>query len=198
MKTLYGLLILCCALFVGWSVKGCRSKPPIPIVQNVGQDDTIQHYKDAYGTEHTTRLMEVNNYAALYAEHTHMLDSLKKRLHLRDKQLQDMSQVLSQATGHVETVLDPYYIHDTINGEVSTREAQLFNWHDAYTSISGVIDRDNVSIDYDVQMPVTTTKYWRRKHTFCGIGWGKKIYYIDAFSDNPNVHISGLTGFKVN
>lgn len=200
MKALYSLLVLVAIIAGTLYFKGCfAKKEKVPAVQYVNPlTDTVRHYKDLYGTEHAQIQAELNNHAAIDATHRQMIDSLLKRIHLKDKQLQDMSEVVASASGSFQAPLQSVIIHDTINGQPEDVKAKSFTWSDEYMHESGIVYPDRIDVSYAMQLSFTTTSYWKRKHHLLNIGWGKKIYYLDASCPNPNVSITGLRAIKIN
>jgi len=200
MKTIYSLFVLIAIVAGTLYFKGCFAKKEnAPITQYVNPlVDTVKHYKDLYGTEHAQIQAEFNTHEAIDAMHKQMIDSLLKRIHLKDKQLQDMSEVTALASGSFDAPLQPIIIHDTVNGIPEAITATSFEWHDDYLSETGTVYDNHISVEYSMNLTFTTTSYWKHKHHFLNIGWGKKIYYLDASCPNQNVSITGLRAIKIN
>lgn len=197
MRYLLGLLALCLALYAGWNVKGCfTKKEKAPVVQVVNPlTDTLKHWKDSYGVLQAQVAMEIESRQNIETRYKQKYDSICKRLHLKDKQLEDMSQVIAQANGYFEAPLQ--IVHDTVTGQVIAG-VRAFNWSDPWTHITGIVDSEKVNVNYSVALNFSTASSWTRKHHFGRIGWGKKIYSFNAWCDNPNISITGLKAIKIN
>lgn len=178
-----------------FAYKGCKKNEFRKQATQVAsvQYDSVKHWHDLWNTEHATKELIQGEKKVLDLFYKHRIDSLAKRLHLRDKQIQDMTEVLMRAEGSYTTDVEYITVHDTIPGLAPDWSGMNFEWHDKYLKTTGFVDSSKAVVFYSIDVPVHITTYWKRKWFL-----GKKRYYIDGFSPNPNVKILGLTGIKIN
>lgn len=196
MKTLY---IVCLALLMGggltFALKKCTKKEPVTQLPHV--EDSSRYYKDQYGAEHAVNQQIIGNRKDLELFYNKRIDSLCKRISIKQKQLKDMAKLMAQVHGSFVAPLRPVAksatIHDTIPGEPTAWEGSRFNWQDSFLTVNGFVNDYEVKAFYSMEMPISITTYWKRRWFL-----GKKRYYIDGFSSNNNVHLTGLSGVKIN
>lgn len=155
--------------------------------------DSVRYWRDLWNAEHATRQVIEGDRETLHLVYGRKMDSLSKRLHLKQKQLQDMTEVLVRAQGQVVTVPVPDERRDTVNGVEYVYRGHSFVWQDGYMKMDGYVDSAIAKVNYSIDVEVNVTKYWKRRWFL-----GRKRRYIDAYCDNPNVKIIGLTAIKVN
>jgi hypothetical protein len=151
--------------------------------------DSVRYWRDRTGQEHASKKLAQADYEQLIDLYRHDIDSVSARLSIRPKQITGIGEASTNDSGRFISVLTPVYIHDTVE-KSAPRKAYVFSHSDRWLTIRGEIDTD-VSINYLVRDSITITTYWKRK-------WfgGKKEYYIDGYSANPNCSVYGLTGIK--
>lgn len=165
---------------------GTKKEPTVKV-------DSIAYWRDQFNREHAkTSQIEITDKSQLPASMQGEYDSLLKLYRLKDKNLQEYTKALIEARGHVDARL--IAIHDTFNSNsTDTIVGDLaFDYRDRYMDMSGVVEADSVHINYAVEAPITVTQYWKRKWFL-----GSKQYFIDGYSDNPNVHISNLHEVRI-
>lgn len=211
MKWILGFLILASVVCATLYFDGCfHKKAKAPDVQYIDPlADTVRHYKDLYQTEHAQVQIEINSHAAENAMHRQLVDSIIKADGIKYKQLQSYSKMTMHAGGGFTVPLIPLGGNTAqVSGEDSDNSYTIapnglpdireFTWGDGFMHVTGIVFPDSVNITWSLDESFTTTSYWKRKHHFLGIGWGKKIYYFDATCNNPNVSITGLKAIKIN
>lgn len=196
-------------LFAIIATRSCiKHKEQVATITNIGAQvkDATRHYTDTYGTDHGQKDVQQGNIDALRVFYADKIDSLCKRLNIKQKQLQDMADVIAESNGHGETSVRVIRITDTIPGLPAGFQGKGFTYTDTGVVISGYIQEDSTIYPdslkaiciYSVSLPISTTIYWRRKHSFLKLfRWGKKKYTVDAFSENRNVTIKSITAIKV-
>lgn len=186
-------IILAGSVFFG--IKSCNTShkevKDMTAIGSVIQYDSVKHYRDLWGADHAVVVQQQGDMKALRAFYAKQLDSVKYRAHLKDKQLQDVYDLLAKAEGKVITVV--HAIHDTIPGTDTPFTGQYFTWKDGNMHMSGYVDSNKATVFYSMDLRLGVTTYWKRRWFL-----GKKRYYVDAFSPNKNIHIYGLTGLKIN
>ena len=192
--TQIGLAVLITAL-LAVCYEGCqhlrKENKDLHTVGRQLQYDSVRHYRDLYGKERAVTSLQQGSIATLKAFHGRELDSVLTKLRLREKQLSSMSTVLAQAQGRIVTNTE--YVHDTIPGTDIAFNGQYFTYDDSCLALAGYVDSNRAIIDYSFSIKLDVATYWRRKWFL-----GRKRYYIDAGSPQSNIHITGLSGYKVN
>ncbi len=151
-------------------------------IVEVKQDSTT-YWKDLYGQEHARKIQSEANYSSLQLVHRDLLDSIQVRTGVKDDDLQGVTAAGSVAAGKVRPIVDTIYLPD------STRLFKL-SYNDRWLDLSGIVGQDPV-IDYRFTDSIVFTSY--RKRT----GFLKRQTYVDGYSLNPNVRITGITGIRV-
>jgi hypothetical protein len=200
MKYLVSLIAIIGCIAGTLYFKGCLTKKEkTPVVQYINPlADTVKHYHDMYNIAHAQVEQEVNNVAAMSILHKQFIDSLCHQLGIKDKELQSANKMMASMRGQFYAPLHTITVHDTVNGNDEIVTAKKFAWNDDYMQESGLVYDDHIDVNYSMQLSFTTTSYWKRKHHFLNVGWGKKIYYLDASCPNENVLITGLQAIKIN
>lgn len=195
----YSILIVALIFLTGGAmiVKKCGAQKEKKQVTQIAQikKDSTEHYRDLWNTEHAKRLVIQGDAKTLNVFYADKFDSICKRLRIKEKQLKDISEVVAQSKGTFVTPLQSYTVTptDTPTGLPIGWTGKTFNWQDSFLHETGFIDSSNIYVTYSMNLPITITNYWKRRWFL-----GKKRYYIDGYSDNPNVTIQGLTGIKIN
>lgn len=188
---IFALSVIIVALIcTGLVLKSCRDKP-LKQVQQIAthQSDSTRYYRDLWGAEHANRLLVEGDRKVIQALYQSRIDSVCRRLGLREKQIQDMASVIATDAGSFTAPVQPdtMTIHDTL------REGLAFKWNDDYLHMAGFVDSSSAYVSYDIEIPINLTTYWKRRWLL-----GRKRYYIDGYSNNPRVHLAGLSGIKIN
>lgn len=133
--------------------------------------DSTTYWKDKYGTEHISRLTAETNTAAS----RQLYDSVKNRI---KNNPQTITAVGTTTTGTITPQIDTIYLND------STTEYN-FKYNDHWLSLDGTIGKQPI-INYRVTDSIIITTCKKNKAT-----------YIDGYSLNPNVHLTGITNLKL-
>lgn len=151
------------------------------------RSDSLQHYKDAYGTEHAQLSEARANTAGLRQMYGSYIDTLTARLDIKEKQLQAFATIGTQTTGSVQLAI-------TKEASDAGDTVRRFSYSDRWLDVTGAVyDAPHLSqLTYAIRDSLTYTSYWRRTWFL-----GRKSYYIDAYSLNPATTITGLTGARV-
>lgn len=176
-----GLLLLVILL----AVRTCSRQVEEKVEQRevfVQREDSLQHYKDAYGREHAVRIQSQAAIETVGFVYRDEIDSLKAALDIKEKQLQSFALVGLQNQGDIRPVLERLP-GDTCNYRLSYR--------DEWMELSGVT-APTPAIHYRMTDSLIVTTYWKRKWLL-----GRKQTYIDAYSLNPHVTVKGLTGVRI-
>lgn len=197
MKNLIYLILVCVGIVLtALCLHTCRNAHNFKEVRQqaaIHRYDSVRYWRDRWNTEHAVVADIRGELATVKVLEGRKLDSVCKRLHLREKQLKDMSEVLVRAQGRITEVPYPVYIPYRDSG----RAVLAFDWADEYLEMRGWIDSNMVQVDYAMTLKINTASYWRRKHPWAWI-LSKKRYYFDGWCDNPAVTIKGLKSIKIN
>lgn len=167
--------------FAGFKIASC-GKDKKPVIQELSFKDSTRHYRDLWKIAHAQVMLEIETRQQADKQHLQKEDSLCRQLKIRKKEIVYVQGETVQVQGKVKTVL----LHDTLNRAV-------FSYDDSTINIFGEATDTTLSLQYQVFLNLQTAVYWKRRWFL-----GKKIYYIDAFSKQKDVFITGLKGFKVN
>ena len=171
-------------------LKSCGSKEMREVVQITShENDSARYYRDLWGAEHVSRLLAEGDRRVIAALYKGRMDSVCRRLGLKEKQLQDMASVVARDSGGFVAPVrrDSLMVHDTL------RDGLSFHWADDYINVGGFVDTGSAYVTYNIVVPISISTYWKRRWLL-----GRKRYFIDGYSDNPYVHLSGISGIKIN
>lgn len=193
---LIAVLSLLSLLFVAFEYNGCKKKKKLKEVKNAIQlsTDSSKYWKDQYGQEHIQKQQLIASKETLDFLYKGYIDSVSTLLKIKNKQISELVKINIEYSGKGSTQIK----HDTIRTTDSFYVQQSFNWRDEYFNIDGILFNDTISLKYTGEIPINYTSFWKRKHKLLGIKYGRKIYYIDVYSTNKSVKLSGLQHIKVN
>ena len=180
---IFSLLILIAAL----SLKTCfRKQKENAILKDIVEirQDSTQFWKDKFNTEHAEKRIIEGNLATLQVVYHDLIDSVQNRLNIKNSN--DLQSTLTAGTA-ASGVIHPTV--DTVLNSDSTKEFR-FRFNDRWLDLSGIIG-DRPVISYRFSDSVVFTTYSKRVSMF------KKETYIDGYSLNPNVKISGIVGIRI-
>lgn len=192
------LLIFC--LVCLFAVKSCKNKKKLIQSENIAvhQFDSVKYFNDLYNNEHANVEQLSASKDVITAFFSKKIDSISKELNIKKKQIKGITNSSLVVSDRVITKTN--YIHDTTiaEQELINWSGYYFTWADTFATINGYVDSFNTQVVYSINVPLTYTKYWKRKHKFLGIRFGRKIYFMDAFSENKQVHIKNLKDIQIN
>ena len=187
--------VACIIAGIAAFIKGCHAQKEVKTIERaaiVGYD-SVKHYRDLYDTDHAQREQVIADKQAADILFRQEMDSVCKRLDINRKQLQTMEKMLAEAKGSFTTPVQTVTVHDTIPGMPVGWSGKKFEWVDDYMTMAGYVDSQKATIFYDMTLPININTYWKRRWFL-----GRKRYYVDGYSSNPSVHITGLSGVKIN
>jgi hypothetical protein len=176
---------------------GCKAKQRLKDVkENIAIEQTpIIKYLDPDSEEHARQFVELGDLHVAEAVHAKEIAELRHKLGIKAKQIEGFQSTVLQLQGQINTPLQPVVIHDTVTGQ--DRTVRTFEYSDQWIQFSGIVDTSDIHINYLGTIPLNISTYWRRKHKFLGIKFGRKVHFVDATSANPNIDITGLKSFKI-
>lgn len=155
--------------------------------------DSTEHYKDRFGTEHARAEELQGNVTVLRVTNAAELDTAKKRDNLKDREVVALQHALMIEQGHFKSQV--VEVHDTIHipGQpVVIEGGTMFSFADSTISEVCETEGDTVSCRYTLAVPVYLAEYWKRPGLL-----KPKCYYVDGYSTVPDVKIKGLDGVRV-
>lgn len=187
LKYLAIVLIAAAAICAFFGMRGCKENAALlkeheSILKM--QSDTIRYYRDHAGREHAMRMTAEASLSTLKAHYGRAIDSITRAIGVKPKQVDRITTVGTQAEGKVTVRVDTVIVGD------SSTQYHL-QYADRWLYLDGVFDGD-LHLNYLFEDSIVLSEYWRRKWLL-----GRKQYYIDGYSLNPNVHITGLSSVRV-
>jgi hypothetical protein len=139
----------------------------------VTQDSTV-YWKDKYNTEHISKM------AGSIQEPSALLSAVKSQMKQQTKQkdIGDITSLSSTTSRSFYPKVDTVYLSDSTT-------AYKFSFHDQWLDLNGEIGKEPV-INYRFTDSIIITAYQQHKKT-----------YVDAYSLNPNVHLTGITALRM-
>lgn len=182
------LLITVIAAIILLKVKGCadKKKAATTVEQVVkSKTDTARQWKDDTGRQHAEKEIVTADLALIKAGYDREIDSLTAILRIKEKQLQAYAGISTITSGSVIPLVNTVIL-DSGHGCRSD-----FSYSDCWIDLSGTVGPASV-INYLVRDSLAVTTYNRPGGLF---GTDKTL--IDVYSLNPNVRVTGLSGFQV-
>ncbi|GAA3941021.1 hypothetical protein GO495_09445 [Chitinophaga oryziterrae] len=136
---------------------------------NITQDSVV-YWKDKYNTEHIRKV------AGSLQQPSALLNTVKSQT--KQNNVQEVTAIGTAASGSLHPTVDTVYLSD------STKAYKL-RFHDSWLDLSGEIGKEPV-INYRFTDSIIITAYQQHKTT-----------YVDAYSRNPNVHLTGITALRM-
>lgn len=161
-------------------------------------------WTDKDGNRHTTKEVVTVDADVAKALYKREFDSVCRLLNITRKQLVNISKIDAYGQGSFTAPIDTIVIHDTIDALPVEIKMQHFIWQDSFAKIEGYIQQatdttsDTVKCYWSVKVPIDYSIYWERKHKFLFIRYGRKLYYVDVISENPNIEFLNLKTIQVN
>ncbi|MEX6689234.1 hypothetical protein QTN47_17120 [Danxiaibacter flavus] len=177
------LLILCLVLSLQTCFKKVQQVSDLKDVVNASQD-TVKKWKDKAGNEHAQKVLVTADVSLLKAVYQKQIDSITDLLNIKQSQLEAYTGVSLKNSGSIRPKVDTITLVD------SSKEYQI-SYSDRWLSLSGKLGKDPL-INYAFTDSLTVTVYHKRKNLF-----SRSQTYIDVVSLNPNVTVTGLTGFRI-
>lgn len=182
-------LIIVIAILIAiafFAVRGCKTQKEktaeISDIVSI-KADTVAHWQDEQSRDHgTTRLSEAD-IVTLKQYYPALVDSLRRMLRIKDKQLQAVHAVSVITAGEVRP------IHDTVR--IGDSSYNRWSYAGRFLRFEGIAT-DPPVVRYETFDSLIVTTYWKRKNIF-----SRKEVFVDAVSLNPNARISGMTSLRV-
>ncbi|MEX6691264.1 hypothetical protein QTN47_27390 [Danxiaibacter flavus] len=189
MKQQYERLIIVALLIIiaVFALQTCfRKEKQVTDLKQVvsAKQDTLKHYKDEAGHEHGQKVLAEADMSLLKVEYQKQIDSVTELLKIKESQLAFYTGFSTESSGSIKPRVDTVFMPD------STREFNI-DFSDRWMSLNGRIGKSS-NINYRITDSLTVTVYSKKKNFLSSL-----TTYIDVFSMNPNVKVTGLTGFKI-
>jgi hypothetical protein len=130
----------------------------------------VVYWKDKYNTEHISKM------AGIIQEPSAFLNAIKSQT--KQKDVQEVTAIGTAASGFIHPTVDTVYLSDSTT-------AYKLRFQDRWLDLTGEIGKEPV-INYRFTDSIIITAYQKHKRT-----------YVDAYSLNPNVHLTGITALRI-
>lgn len=147
------------------------------------KNDSVIYFRDLFYTEHATRQVVEADLLSIKAHYSATMDSIKKRTGIKDKDIEAITAVSTATSGKITPVVDTLRSLDSTTG-------YRLSYHDDWIKLQGEIGK-TPTISYLLKDSLIFTTYQKR------IGLFRKATYLDGYSLNPAVHISGVTAIQI-
>lgn len=145
-------------------------------------------YTDKGGTKHTEKQTTVADLETLKSVYQKQIDSLTDLLNAKQRELDYVTGISTEATGKVKPKIDTVYLE---RGGKTVAQTSV-SYSDKWLTFKGVVDNDS-SWSYHYRDSIILVSYYKKS----GFLKLHSQLYIDGFSLNPNSKISGLTTYSV-
>lgn len=177
-----GLLLLVIN-YLGWRLYNSRQtesngKNIVAII-----NDSTSYFRDLFYTEHATRQVVEADLLSIKAHYSATMDSIKKRTGIKEKDILAVTAVSTATSGKITPVVDTLRSLDSTTG-------YRLSYQDDWLKLQGEIGK-TPTISYLLKDSLIFTTYQKR------IGLFRKATYLDGYSLNPAVHISGVTAIQI-
>lgn len=206
---LFGWIIVAAiAVAVIFRVSSCMNEPKVSKENRTAKPTDTVNYKDLYKSEHL-RVVQLQSENALSKL---QMDTLRDRLSIKDKQLKSYQKTKVQILGgSVTGKLDSVGVITKVKTDSATGKTDTIS-HDVWVAeikdnvISGtatvIPDLKTVTLTYEpIEIQINHAEIWKRRNMW-GVKFlpciGRKIYYVDAWIDNPLFKVIGLESYQIN
>lgn len=197
------IMLIVVGLYAIYATKSCRHQ----VIENntlieaiKDKEAKIVYYKDQTGKEHA----RVNQVTASKKQIEFLfkgkLDSVSKELNIKSKQITDYIQVINSTAGKFTSKVDTFFTPGVVvkiqgkDSIVKTIDYLGTNYKDAWLDFKAKIKNGTFEGQYTIKDSLELVSYWKRTGF---LGLGKKDYFIDISSKNPNSKIQNAKNFKI-
>ena len=169
------------------------------------KDDSLIVYKDKNGVLNS-KISEIQGNADVIKQvYGKTIDSLAGALKIKSSQIQEYIQIVTSTKGNFKAKIDTVIKRDTINnggdfafGIVSDTSYPI-KFDDGYLSLNALYTTqgDSIKGSYKFNDQLTVTSFYERHGLLKFLGIGRKDYFLNASSTNPNCVVTGLRNFRV-
>lgn len=202
-KNKTSILIILLIIYALLSTKSCmNNKNQLSELEEgiKDRDAKITYWMDKEGKEHA-RANEVQaSKEAIEILFKGKLDSLSKELEIQKKQITQFIEIVKTTNGEfkskIDTIYKPIIIKDEQGRDSIVRVIDYLGtaYKDEWLDFRAKIRDNNFEAEYSIKDSLTIVGFWKKKGL---LGLGKKDYFLDISSANPNTHISNVKNFKV-
>lgn len=177
----YGIAFIAIAVILILLLKSCDDKNVTPAdeIKEI-KEKPVTHYRDKDNIEHAEKPVVTADVSGINAFYDHVIDSLKKVIKAKDKDIK----ALAAASFSTTSTFTPVISYP----DSSKAAIPAIEYSDKWLSIKG---NAGGPWTYSVRDSLTFVAYTKRTGLF------KKELMLNAYAQNPNTHIAGLTGISV-
>ena len=149
--------------------------------------DTLVVFIDKDSVKHFQKEIEVNDLRSALILNRAELEKTKNKLGITLGQITEFEELKANLNFRIKEK------NDTVFSGLSLRK----NFHDKFTDCDISIDSINSEIFCSVNVPLTITNFWKKKHKFLWFIRRRKIETVDYSSENPNVVFTSVEKIKI-
>lgn len=196
------VLVIVFAAIAFFSIRGCvQSKSEKHAFEDAiaARDSKIDFWKSSDSISHAKAKTVMADKEALDILYKSQMDSISKVLGIKNKQISEYTQIIQIISGKINAPVEPIYKDSLIyiNGKDSLIKVYDFSgivFKDKWIDLKATIKKGIFDADYKVKDSLNIVGYWK-KTGFLNLG--KKEYYLDISSSNPNATIENVKNFRV-
>lgn len=191
----YLIIIFIVVLFVSlFAIKSCNKKEKElnQTESNITiKNDSILVFVDKDSVKHFQKEVEISDLRSTLILNKLELEKTKEKLGISLKQIISLQK--SKATINLESIgkTDTFYIDSNRGYIFKTIFKDKFN--DCYVEM----DSSNYFLQCSINVPLTITDFWKKKHKFLWFIRRRKIFTTDYSSENPNVIFTSIEKIKI-
>lgn len=196
------IMLLVVGVYAIFATKSCRSK----VIENnilveaiKDKEAKIFYYKDQSGKEHARANQVTASKKQIEYLFRGKLDSISKELDIKSKQITDYIQISNSTGGNFSSKIDTFYktSYIPVKGKdsiVKTIDYLGTKYNDTWLDFKAKIKNGTFDAEYTIKDSLDIVSYWKRTGF---LGLGRKDYFIDISSKNPNTKIQNAKNFKI-
>ena len=196
------LLIAGLILYALFATKGCLNNKAErnSMAEAVKDKDAkITYWKDKAGIEHEISSQINGDLKTIKLLYQNKLDSITKSLKIKEKQVTDYIEIVKETKGKIHSRIDSFV--ETSVKEIPGKDNYIIqtkyigtDYNDKWITFNAKIKNGAFDAIYTTRDSITLIGYWA-KTGFLHLG--KKEYYLDINSANPNSNLLNQKNFKV-
>ncbi|MEO6303066.1 MAG: DUF6549 family protein [Bacteroidia bacterium] len=219
MKNRAMIIFIVVCLYALFATKSCmqnKEKATQLSTAIQSKNDTITYWKDKTDIEHAKASSVVASLDNMKAIYQSKIDSITKKLNIKEKQITDFVGVSTETKGKFKSKVDTIFLErepeyfdssyydgidiagpndlpaiDTVTPKIDYLESKYI---DKWLTFHAKIKNGTLTGDYNLKDSITILGYWK-KSGFLNLG--RKNYFIDVSSSNPNTHIENVSNFHI-
>jgi hypothetical protein len=201
------LMLIVVVLYALFATKGCinnqqRASELTEAIKD--KEAKITYWTDKAGKEHAVAHQVQGSLETVKTIYQGKLDSITKELGIKEKQITEYIEIAKTTAGKFHTKVDTFYTYikvpvpgDSLNKDsmlVKIQDYLKASYKDKWLTFEGKIKDGNFDAKYSIHDSLRIVGYWKRKGF---LHLGRKDYFLDISSENPNTYIDNIKDFKI-